>query len=152
MKLVLFVAVFLALSMPAFAQRNVVQAVERDPIAESEAKHNLDVAKNYFLLKKAYKAVLERFEETFAAYPDFSRMDEFLYYAGMSSLYLSNNEGKQKVNMKIPDQAKRYEPVRLRVEAAAYLTQIGEKYPESKFLADAKKALAKISATAATAQ
>jgi len=152
MKLVLFVAILLALSMPTFAQRNVVQAVERDPIAESEAKHNLEVAKNYFLLKKAYKAVLERFEETFAAYPDFSRMDEFLYYAGMSSLYLSNNEGKQKVNMKIPDQAKRYEPARLRVEAAAYLTQIGEKYPESKFLADAKKALAKISATAATAQ
>jgi len=144
MKLVLFVAILLALSMPTFAQRNVVQAVERDPIAESEAKHNLEVAKNYFLLKKAYKAVLERFEETFAAYPDFSRMDEFLYYAGMSSLYLSNNEGKQKVNMKIPDQAKRYEPARLRVEAAAYLTQIGEKYPESKFLADAKKALAKI--------
>ena len=87
MKLVLFVAVLLALSMPAFAQRNVVQVVERDPIAESEAKHNLEVAKNYFLLKKAYKAVLERFEETFAAYPDFSRMDEFLYYAGMSSWY-----------------------------------------------------------------
>jgi len=152
MKLVLFVAILLALSMPTFAQRNVVQAVERDPIAESEAKHNLEVAKNYFLLKKAYKAVIERFEETFAAYPDFSRMDEFLYYAGMSSLYLSNNEGKQKVNMKIPDQAKRYEPARLRVEAAAYLTQIGEKYPDSKFLTDAKKALAKISATAATAQ
>jgi len=144
MKLVLFVAVLLALSMPAFTQRNVVQAIERDPIAESEAQHNLQVAKNYFLLKKAYKAVLERFEETFAAYPDFSRMDEFLYYAGMSSFYLSNNEGKQKVDMKIPDQAKKYEPGKLRVEAAAYLTQIGEKYPASKFLTDAKKALTKI--------
>ncbi len=152
MKLLLFAAVLFALSMPASAQRNVVQAVERDPIAESEAQHNLEVAKNYFLLKKAYKAVLERFEETFAAYPDFSRMDEFLYYAGMSSWYLSNNAGKQKVDMKIPDQAKKYEPEKLRVEAAAYLTQIGGKYPNSKFLADAKKALAKINARAATAQ
>ena len=147
MKLVLFIALLLALSLPTLAQRNVVQAIERDPIAEAEAKHNLEVAKNYFLLKKAYKAVLERFEETFAAYPDFSRMDEFLYYAGMSSWYLSNNEGKQKVDMKIADQAKKYEPGKLRVEAAAYLTQIGEKYPESKFLAESKKALAKINAT-----
>jgi len=145
MKRLTYILFLLAIAfVNVHAQRNVVQAVERDPIAESEAKHNLEVAKNYFLLKKAYKAVLERFEETFAAYPDFSRMDEFLYYAGMSSLYLSNNEGKQKVNMKIPDQAKRYEPARLRVEAAAYLTQIGEKYPESKFLTDAKKALTKI--------
>jgi outer membrane protein assembly factor BamD (BamD/ComL family) len=149
MKLAILLAFVLAVSSTALGQRNVVQAVDRDPAAEAEARHNLEVAKNYFLLKKAYKAVLERFEETFAAYPDFSRMDEFLYYAGMSSWYLSNNEGKQKVDMKIPEQAKKYEPAKLRVEAAAYLTQIGEKYPDSKFLNESKKALAKINATAA---
>lgn len=144
MKLVLFVAILVAVSLPTFAQRNVVQAVERDPIAEAEAKHNLEVAKNYFLLKKAYKAVLERFEETYAAYPDFSKMDEFLYYAGMSAWYLSNNEGKQKVDVRIEEQKKKYDPEKLRGEAAAYLNQVVEKYPDGKFVADAKKALAKL--------
>lgn len=146
MKLVLLIAAIALFSVSAFTQRNVVQAVERDPIAEAEAKHNLEVAKNYFLLKKAYKGVLERFEETFAAYPEFSKMDEFLYYAGMSSWYLSENKGKQPVDAKIPEQARKYEPGKLRVEAAAYLTQVIEKYPDGKFTDDAKKALEKINA------
>jgi len=80
-----------------FAQKQIEPQIQRDPILEADAKHNLEVAQQYFKLKKAYKAVLLRFEETFAAYPDFSKMDEFLYYAGMSSLYLSENKGKQKV-------------------------------------------------------
>jgi hypothetical protein len=79
----------------AIAQRNVTPAVDRDPLLEADAKHNLDVARQYFTLKKAYKGVVTRFEETFAAYPEFSKMDEFLYLAGMSSWYLSENKGKQ---------------------------------------------------------
>src|SRR5687768_2969396 len=80
----------------AIAQRNVTPAV--DPILEADAKHNLDVARQAFRLKKAYKGVLMRFEETYAAYPEFSNIEEFLYLAGMSSYYLSKNQGKQKVN------------------------------------------------------
>jgi len=50
----------------AFAQRNVAPAV--DPVLEADAKHNLDVARQAFSkLKQAYKQVIYRFEETYAA-------------------------------------------------------------------------------------
>ena len=83
------------------AQRNVAKAIDRDPLMEADAKHNLDVAWQSFSLKKAYKGVLSRFEETYAAYPEFSKIDEFLYLAGMSSYYLADNKGKQKVDLKL---------------------------------------------------
>lgn len=124
----------------AFAQRNVTHAV--DPILEADAKHNLDVARQAFRLKKAYKGVLMRFEETYAAYPEFSNMEEFLYLAGMSSYYLSKNEGKQKVNLKSEKEKYKYAPEKLREDAIAYLSAVVEKYPESKFVADASKTLA----------
>src|SRR5688500_11925346 len=144
-----FLAVFL-FSVPAssvFAQRNIEQAIARDPVLEADAKHNLEVAKQYFLLKKAYKAVLMRFEETFAAHPAFSKMDEFLYYAGMSSLYLSENKGKQKIDPKAKGDIARYAPERLREEAAAYLSMLVEKYADSKFREDADSALKEINST-----
>jgi len=102
MKKHLFIISVLVFSLAsvAVAQRNVTPAVDRDPLLEADAKHNLDVARQYFTLKKAYKGVVTRFEETFAAYPEFSKMDEFLYLAGMSSWYLSENKGKQKVDLK----------------------------------------------------
>ncbi|MDQ6787648.1 MAG: hypothetical protein M3033_12645, partial [Acidobacteriota bacterium] len=93
----IFSFIFLAFTSATFAQKQIEPQVQRDPILEADAKHNLEVAQQYFKLKKAYRAVLLRFEETFAAYPQFSRMDEFLYYAGMSSFYLSENKGKQKL-------------------------------------------------------
>ncbi|MBK6750033.1 MAG: outer membrane protein assembly factor BamD [Acidobacteria bacterium] len=125
----------------AHAQRNVTPAIDRDPLMEQDAKHNLDVAKQYFLLKKAYKGVLERFEETYAAYPTFSKMDEFLYYAGMSSYYLSENKGKQKIDLKREKDPAKYEPTKLKDDAIGYLSTIIEKYPESKFKNDAEKTL-----------
>lgn len=128
-------------SLSASAQRNVTPAIERDPLMEQDAKHNLDVAKQYFLLKKAYKGVLERFEETYAAYPSFSKMDEFLYYAGMSSYYLSENKGKQKIDLKREKDPAKYEPVKLKDDAIGYLSTLIEKYPESKFRSDAEKTL-----------
>jgi outer membrane protein assembly factor BamD (BamD/ComL family) len=129
------------LAVPAAAQRNIEPKIDTDPVLEVDAKHNLDVAKQYFVLKKAYKAVLMRFEETYAAYPAFSKMDEFLYYAGMSSYYLSLNKGKQKVDTKENGDLARYSPKRLREDAEAYLSQIVEKYPESQFRENAQKAL-----------
>ena len=126
----------------ASAQRNVTPVVDRDPVMEQDAKHNLDVAWNAFKLKKAYKGVLMRFEETYAAYPEFSKIDEFLYLAGMSSYYLSENKGKQKVDLKLEKEKEKFAPAKLREDAIAYLSAITEKYPDSKFRSDAEKTLA----------
>ena len=137
----LFVTVLL-LSGSAFAQCNVTPAVDRDPVMEQDAKHNLDVARQAFTpLKKAYKQVLLRFEETYAAYPEFSQIDEFLYLAGMSSYYLAEGKGKQKVDMRSEKEKEKFAPEKLRADAIAYLSTVVEKYPESKYTADAKKTL-----------
>ena len=139
--------IFAALSIGIFgisasAQRNVTPAIDRDPLMEQDAKHNLDVALNYFKLKKAYKATLMRFEETFAAYPDFSKIDEFLYIGGMSSYYLSENKGKQLIDLKTEKEKEKFAPAKLKEDAKMYLTMVVDKYPDSKYVADAKKTLA----------
>lgn len=131
----------------ASAQRNIDQAIDRDPLLEQDAKHNLDVAWQAFKpLKRAYKQVLMRFEETFAAYPEFSKMDEFLYLAGMSSFYLSKNEGKQKVNLKNEREKKKYAPEKLKEDATAYLNLMLERNPQSPYREDAEKALKELKA------
>src|SRR2546428_4222594 len=71
--------------------------VVRDPDMEKDSLHNLDVARQYFKLKKAYKASLARCEEIIAGNPTFSKIDEVLLIAGQSSLRLSENKGKQSV-------------------------------------------------------
>lgn len=142
----LFSCVFV-FSTNNFAQKQIQQQVQRDPILEADAKHNLEVAQNYFKTRKAYKAVLMRFEETFAAYPDYSKMDEFLYIAGMSSFYLSDNKGKQKIDVGLTeDEKKKYAPEKLREDATMYLTMLVEKYPQSKYKSDAEKTLKELKA------
>lgn len=131
-----------------FAQRNIDPAIDRDPILEQDAKHNLDVAWQAYRLKKAYKGVLMRFEETFAAHPQFSKMDEFLYIAGMSSYYLSENKGKQKVNLKSEKEKDKFAPAKLREDAVAYLAMLIEKYPHSQYRDEAEEALKTLKATA----
>lgn len=123
-------------------QRNVTPAV--DPILEADAKHNLDVARQAFRLKKAYKGVLMRFEETYAAYPDFSNIEEFLYLAGMSSFYLSKNQGKQKVNLKSDREKNKYAPEKLREDSVAYLSLLLEKNPQTQYKDEAEKVLAEL--------
>lgn len=138
----IFSFVFLTFASSAYAQKQIEPQVQRDPILEADARHNLEVAQQYFKLKKAYRAVLLRFEETFAAYPEFSRMDEFLYYAGMSSYYLSDNKGKQKLDKSAsPEEKARYAPEKLRENAAAYLSQIVKDYPQSQYKSEAEKTL-----------
>ena len=135
--------IFIGLSASSiFAQRNVTPAIDRDPLMETDAKHNLDVALQAFSpLKKAYKAVLMRFEETYAAYPTFSKIDEFLYIAGMSSYYLSENKGKQKVDLKLEKEKEKFAPAKLKEDAIAYLSIILDKYPESQYKIEAEKTL-----------
>jgi outer membrane protein assembly factor BamD (BamD/ComL family) len=119
---------FGAFSTATFGQKQIQPQIQRDPLLEADAKHNLEVAQNYYRTKKAYRAVLLRFEETFAAYPDFSKMDEFLYIAGMSSFYLSNNKGKQKLDAKATeDEKKKYAPEKLKEDAVAYLSMVVDK-------------------------
>jgi hypothetical protein len=138
-----------AFGLSTSAQRNVTPAIDRDPILEADAKSNLDVAwQGFGPAKRAYKQVLGRFEETFAAYPDFSKIDEFLYLAGMSSYYLSKNEGKQKVNLKIEKEKEKYDPVKMRENAVAYLSLMLEKNPESRYKGDAEKILKELAPSA----
>lgn len=139
-----FAAVILAtLTVGTFAQRNVTPAIDRDPLMEADAKHNLDVAWQAFgPARKAYKQVLLRFEETFAAYPEFSKIDEFLYLAGMSSYYLSDGKGKQKIDLKSEKEKVKFAPAKLREDAAMYLGMLVEKYPQSKYKPEAEKTIA----------
>jgi len=131
----------LILGSTASAQRNVTPAIDRDPVMEQDAKHNLDVAWQSFKLKKAYKGVLMRFEETYAVYPEFSKIDEFLYLAGMSSYFLSKNKGKQIVDLKLEKEKEKFAPEKLREDAIAYLSTIVEKHPQSRYKDDAEKTL-----------
>jgi outer membrane protein assembly factor BamD (BamD/ComL family) len=133
---------FLSLNIEVSAQRNVTPAV--DPILEADAKHNLDVARQAFRLKKAYKGVLMRFEETYAAYPEFSNIEEFLYLAGMSSYYLSKNQGRQKVNLKSDKEKDKFAPAKLREDAVAYLSMMLEKNPQTQYKDEAEKVLSEL--------
>ena len=85
--------------------------------------------------------MLLRFEETFAAYPEFSKIDEFLYLAGMSSYYLSDGKGKQKIDLKSEKEKVKFAPAKLREDAAMYLGMLVEKYPQSKYKAEAEKTI-----------
>lgn len=67
----------------------------RDPDLERDSHHNLEVAKNYFRLKKAYVAALKRCEEIIAGNPNFAKMEQVLLMAGQSSLWLAEGKGKQ---------------------------------------------------------
>ena len=143
----LIISLFFGIFTCVPAQRNVTQAIDRDPILEKDAKHNLDVAWQAFTpLKRAYKQVIFRFEETYAAYPDFSKIDEFLYLAGMSSYYLSKNEGKQKVDLRLEKEKDKFAPQKLREDAEAYLAKMLELNPGSRFKDEAEKTIAELKA------
>ena len=141
----------LALALAFFAADASAQVFEDeklpiDKVLEADAQHNLDVAWQYFKMKKAYKAALMRTEETLAtlvAYPTFSKMDEVLFLYGMSSYYLAEGKGKQKIDLeRLPDDDKeRFEPERLAADAKAFLSRLVEEHPESKYRKKAEEAL-----------
>jgi outer membrane protein assembly factor BamD (BamD/ComL family) len=128
-------------SPQVFAQKQIEPQIVRDPLVEADSMHNLEVARQAFRLRKAYKGVLMRCEEIIAANPIFSRMDEVLYLSGMSSYYLSINKGKQKINPNFQQEKEKYAPGKMREDAATYLKQLVETYPQSDFKADAEKTL-----------
>src|ERR1700694_5997051 len=106
--------------------------VVRDPDMEKDSLHNLEVARQYFTLRKAYKASLARCEEIIAGNPTFSKIDEVLLIAGQSSLRLSENKGKQSVKTATD---------KLREDARGYLSMLVNNYPDSRFKDEAVAAL-----------
>jgi outer membrane protein assembly factor BamD (BamD/ComL family) len=146
-RLCLIAMVGLALLVLAFpvtrAQGGVKQGpdVIRDPEMEKDSLHNLEAARLYFKLRKAYVASLQRCEEIIAGNPTFSRIDEVLYIAGKSTLYLSEGKGKQKpslykrtgANLQSPNLTRE----EFRSEARDYLSHLVNEYPDSKFREEA---------------
>ncbi|MBA2704419.1 MAG: hypothetical protein H0U60_11265 [Blastocatellia bacterium] len=102
----------------------------RDADLEKDSLHNLEVARHYFKLKKAYVAAIKRCEEIDAGNPNFAKMDEVLFIAGESSLRLAENRGKQKTKEKTAEQ--------LRQDARVYLSRLVAGYPNSTFLKQAE--------------
>jgi outer membrane protein assembly factor BamD (BamD/ComL family) len=97
----------------------------RDTDLEKDSLHNLEVARHYFKLKKAYVAAIKRCEEIDAGNPNFAKLDEVLYIAGESSLRLAENRGKQKSKEKTAEE--------LRQDARVYLSRLVTGYPNSTF-------------------
>ena len=124
------------------ASRGPDSSVVRDAELEKESMHNLEVARHYFKLKKAYRAALGRCEEIIAANPNFARMDETLYIAGESSLLLSENKGKQKPTNLSAD--------KLRDDARDYLSRLVKEFPDSPFHEQGEKDLNSLGGTKKT--
>lgn len=142
MRLLIFITLlFTMLSIQVLAQKPSSQITQTDAILEADSKHNLEVARLMFRLRKAYKGTLMRCEEIMAAHPDFSKMDEVLYLAGMSSYYLSEGKGSQKVNLNIESEKEKYNPEKLKADAIVYLKMLIDKYPKSSFRKEAAKTL-----------
>ena len=64
----------------------------RDPIQEISAKHNLETARWYITKRKAYEGARDRLQEIIDAYPEFSRMDEVLFWMAEANLKLKKND------------------------------------------------------------
>ena len=116
----------------------------RDVESDAAAKHELEVARHYFKNKKAYYAAFKRCEELAAGYPEFYKLDEVLYMAGMSSLYLAEGKGKQKPPASTPEKAQEFSPESLRATARDYLSRVVSDFPKSGFRKDAQEALARL--------
>src|SRR5260370_30308493 len=126
--------VFLVCGPAVYAQGSVRSGPDpstiRDPDLEKDSLHNLEVARHYFKLKKAYVAAIRRCEEIIAGNPNFARIDEVLFIAGERSLRLAESKGKQKQSKLTPDQ--------LRDKARDDLTQLFTDHPNSTFNQEAE--------------
>jgi outer membrane protein assembly factor BamD (BamD/ComL family) len=110
--------------------------VMRDADMEKDSLHNLEVARQYFKLRKAYVASLERCEEVFAGNPTFSKIDEVLFIAGQSSLNLAGSKGKQKSSQYVihtGDKKITLTADEFREKARDYLSMLVNNYPDSRF-------------------
>ena len=148
MKFLLLLLVLFTLSAPAAFAQGVKsgpdQSTLRDPDLERDSLHNLEVAKNYFKLKKAYVAALKRCEEIIAGNPNFAKIDEVLLMAGQSSLWLSQNKGKQSPSLYISFEGSEKRTLtheQFREMARQYLEKLINDYPNSPYAKEAQEGL-----------
>jgi len=119
-------------------------ATLRDPDLERDSLHNLEVARNYFKLKKAYVASLKRCEEIIAGNPNFAKIEEVLLMAGQSSLWLSEGKGKQKPDLYVSfegGEKKTLTSQQFREMGRDYLNKLVKDYPDSPFAKQAQEEL-----------
>jgi hypothetical protein len=144
-------AICIQTSLAVRAQGGAKQGPEvtRDPTLEKDSLHNLEVARQYFKLRKAYVAALERCEEVLAANPEFSKIDEVLFIAGQSSANLAGEKGKQKANQYVIHEGEKKVTLtseELREKARGYYSQIVTEHPQSPFRGRADAALKELGA------
>jgi|ERR1051326_288506 outer membrane protein assembly factor BamD (BamD/ComL family) len=142
--IVLAIGAILPLTAPAQGGAKQGPEINRDPALEKDSLHNLEVARQYFKLRKAYVAALERCEEVLAANPEFSKIDEVLFIAGQSSLNLSEEKGKQKANQYVIHEGEKkvtLTSAEFREKARGYFSQIIADHPQSSFRGQADAAL-----------
>jgi len=121
----------------------------RDPDLERDSLHNLEVARNYFKLKKAYVAALKRCEEIIAGNPNFARIEEVLLIAGQSSLWLSQNKGKQRSDLYVSfdgGEKKTLTSEQFREMGVDYLKKLITDYPNSPYAKQAQEELSGLAA------
>jgi hypothetical protein len=146
--LLLVVMLALAVSAPATRAQCVRTGPDpstlRDPDLERDSLHNLEVARNYFKLKKAYVASLKRCEEIIAGNPNFARIEEVLLMAGQSSLWLADKKGKQSPDLYLTfdgGQKRTLTPEQFREMGRDYLTKLIKDHPESPYAKQAREEL-----------
>jgi outer membrane protein assembly factor BamD (BamD/ComL family) len=143
--LLLLFVLFVAPSTYAQAGKNGSDpSTLRDPDLERDSYHNLEVAKNYFKLKKAYVASLKRCEEIIAGNPNFAKIDEVLLMAGQSSLWLSQNKGKQRPEQYVTfdgTEKKTLTSEQFRDMGRDYLKKLISDFPNSAFAKEAQEEL-----------
>jgi hypothetical protein len=121
----------------------------RDPDLERDSHHNLEVAKNYFKLKKAYVASLKRCEEIIAGNPNFAKIEEVLLMAGQSSIWLSQSKGKQNPNLYVSfegGEKRTLTPEQFREMGINYLNKLINDYPDSSHAKTAQEELRQLGA------
>jgi hypothetical protein len=146
MRITFLLFVFLLLAPATFGQtvKPPDPATLRDPDLERDSYHNLEVARNYFKLKKAYVAALKRCEEIIAGNPNFAKIEEVLLMAGQSSLWLSQNKGKQSPNLYVSfdgGEKKTLTPQQFREMGIDYLNKLIKDHPEGSYSKQAREEL-----------
>jgi hypothetical protein len=146
--MVMLLVAFLSFASASYAQGAAKTGPDpstiRDAELEKDSMHNLEVARNYFKLKKAYVATLKRCEEIIAGNPNFARIDEVLFIAGNSAVLLSEGKGKQKPGLYVISDGtnkKTLSPEEFRAAGRGYLSQLVNEHPESSFRQKAEEEL-----------
>ena len=116
----------------------------RDVDDLKNAKHELEVARHYFKNKKAYLASFKRADELITGYPEFPQLDEALYIAGMSGVYLIEGKGKQPLPKTAPDDLNALTRENVRETARMHLERIISNFPNSDFRKQAEAALTQL--------